>query len=203
MEFILGYDLFDTSPLFDGAWCTKPDKSQLIRELEQNLNSEDYVFSPVSNLKTDIILDFMSKVRQYRNLSSFTDFGQVIQRTLSATKNVCLADRLHIVFDSYCELSVKEGERIRRAADCGGEIDVISLSESVPIPKQIEKFWASSKNKQALQVLARNVILRDFKNIVVSGMVVNEETLQAMAQEDLGSAINVPELSNWQEEADN
>ena len=145
----------------------------------------------------------MSKIRQYRNLSSFTDFGQVIQRTLSATKKVCPADRLHIVFDSYCELSVKKGERICRAADCGGEIDVITLSESVPIPKQVEKFWASGKNKQALQILARTVSLRDFKNVVVSGMVVNEEILQAMAQEDLGTAINVPELSNWQEEADN
>ena len=28
MEFILGHDLFDTSLIFDGVWCTKPDKSQ-------------------------------------------------------------------------------------------------------------------------------------------------------------------------------
>ena len=188
--------MFDTSPILNVVWCTKPDKSQLARELKQNLDSEDYAFTPVSNLKTDIILDFMSKIRQYHNLSSFTDFGQVIQRTLSATKKVCPADRLHIVFDSYCELSVKEGERICRAADCGGEIDVITLSESVPIPKQVEKFWASGENKQALQILTRTVSLRGFKNVVMSGMVVNEKILQAMAQEDLGTAINVPELSN-------
>jgi hypothetical protein len=62
----------------------------------------------------------------------------------------------HIVFDSYNELSIKEGERIRRAGE-NSAVNLAVVDESVPIPLQLDKFWASSVNKQNLQLLARDV----------------------------------------------
>lgn len=204
-EQVLSHDLFDASPLFDGdptfPRCTKPEKSQLIAELEKHLVAKEYDFS-ASQMKTDIILDFMSKIRQYPNLSNFQNFGQAISAVLVYAKTICQSERVHLVFDSYCELSVKEGERARRTEESGGTIDVVAMTETVPIPQQMTKFWASSRNKEGLQILARNIALRDFSNVVVSGMIVNNDVLKAQFQEQLGSAVDVPSCSNSQEEAD-
>jgi hypothetical protein len=202
---ILCHDLFDTSPLFDGDHtaprCTKPDKSQLVAELEKHLAQDEFEFNP-SQMKTDVVLDFMSKIRQYPNLSTFQNFGQAITLVLASAKNICQCECAHFVFDSYCELSVKEGERARRAEEAGGTIDVVSMAEAVPIPQQMEKFWASSKNKEGIQLLARNIALRELSDIVVSGMVVDDEVITAKYQEQPGSAVDVPNCSSWQEEAD-
>ena len=43
-------------------------------------------------------------------------------KNLPISKFVCQAKLFHVVFDSYCELSVKEWERVRRAAK---SIDVV------------------------------------------------------------------------------
>ena len=40
------------------------------------------------------------------------------------------------------------------AAESGGTIDVVGISESVPIPQLAEKFCASTQNKEVLLVLA-------------------------------------------------
>ena len=107
-----------------------------------------------------------------------------------------------MLFDSYRELSIKEGEQVRRA----GEISALNLAhvgESVPIPQQMDKFWASSMNKENLQLVAREVEERDLEDVVVSGMVINEERLPARLKTCGSSATEeVPSLSNWQEEAD-
>ena len=48
---ILSRDLIDNSPRFDScsslSRCTKPDKSQLIVELEKQLDSVNYCFDPI------------------------------------------------------------------------------------------------------------------------------------------------------------
>ena len=60
----LCYDLFDSSPHFYGdptsLRCTKPDKEQLITELENNVNPSDSSFNSASDMRTDVIIDFMS-----------------------------------------------------------------------------------------------------------------------------------------------
>ena len=58
-------------------------------------------------------------------------------------------------------------------SDSGGKwnitpIDLMVMEESVPIPYQIEKFCASSINKENLQIIARLVAMRDLDNVVVS-----------------------------------
>ena len=66
------------------------------------------------------------------------------------------SETIHMVFDSYKEFSIKSAERIRRTSEAA-PIDLAVLDESVPIPQQHEKFWASASNKQNLQLLARDV----------------------------------------------
>ena len=58
-------------------------------------------------------------------------------------------------FYSYCELSVKEGERARRVEKAIGIIGVMAIAEEIFIQQQIQKFWASSKNKENIQLLAK------------------------------------------------
>ena len=58
----------------------------------------------------------------------------------------------HIVDDSFRE----EGDRIRRAGE-NSAVELAVIDKSVPIPHQMDKFWASSINKKNLQLLARDV----------------------------------------------
>ena len=108
---------------------------------------------------------------------------------------------IHIIFDSYNELSIKEGERIRRAGE-NSAVDLAIMDETVPIPHQLDKFWASTVNKQNLQLLARDVGERDLQDVVLSGMVVNEELISARLKQNGSPASDPSILSNWQEEAD-
>ena len=79
--------------------------------------------------------------------------------------------------------SKKVGERIRRAAECTA-VDLAVMDELVPIPHQLDNFWTSSLNKQDLQLLARYVGERDLQNVIMSGMVVNEEIVSARFEND-------------------
>ena len=66
----------------------------------------------------------------------------------------------------------------------------------------MNKFWLSSLNKQNLQLLARRVTERDMKNVVLTGMVVNEELIPAKLKKGQSAEVDVSILNNWQEEAD-
>jgi len=52
-------------------------------------------------------------------------------------------------------MSLKEGERMRRAAS---GIDIIGMNKDKPIPQQLDKFWASEENKRNPQLLVRDVL---------------------------------------------
>ena len=62
-------------------------------------------------------------------------------------------------------------------------------------------FWASSANKQNLQLLTWNVAQHELDSVVISGMVVNDELVSSCHKQD-PSALDLPELNKWQEEAD-
>ena len=195
-EDIYSYDFFNNSPLFDGNITTKPDKSQLVAELEKCLTDDDKVFHPDSQHITHVIIDFMSSTRHNQ---AYTKFGDMVNAAhLSSTE--FKTTMTLIAYDSYVELSLKEGERLRRA--CEDTIDVIEIKEDTPLPKQMPPFWALSSNKVKLQLLSRKVALRDIPNIVISGMVVDDELLPAQISENGFPPQDLPELSSWIEEAD-
>ena len=195
------YDLFDSSPLFEGDLPAPPVKYELIQELESCLDKAvDYNFRADSELHSTTILDFMSKIRQYPNLSIFHNFGTAIKVMLNSAQSVSDSELFQLVCDSYKELSVKDCERIRRAAE-SKPIELTYIDESVPLPQQMDKFWSSSCNKTNIQKMGTSIALRDIPYVVISGMVIDDELKYAQIKE-LGNISDVPELSSWVEEAD-
>ena len=201
LQDIYSCDFFNNSPLFDGNITTKPDKAQLVSELEKCLTLEDKLFDPNSQLTTHAIIDFMSATR-----SSQSDKSKRVQTFGDMVKSAHVAaiaydpEMTHIVYDSYVEHSLKEGERIRRAGE--GTIDILQIKEDTPLPKQMSQFWALSSNKVKLELLSRDIALRDISNVMVSGMVINDELLSPKVRQNGSPPIDIPELCSWLEEAD-
>ena len=181
---VYSYDLLESTPLSIGDITTKPDKAELVTHLEKYLDQADYQFTKNSPLNIHVMLDFMPVIRQFSNLSIFDNFGGTIKAALRRAYQISPSlEMAHVLFDSYKEQSIKDGERLRRAGE-HNPIDLMVMEESVPIPYQIGKFWASSINKENLQKIARMVALRDLDNVVVSGCIVDDEIIQAQGNLD-------------------
>ena len=64
----------------------------------------------------------------------------------------------NLMFDSYIEASVKEGERKGRA-DCE-PLELLHFTLNTKIPVQIDRFWACPTNKHMLQMLCRDFFMK-------------------------------------------
>ena len=62
MKEILCYDRSDECMLFNEDLVAKPVKSELMMELEKQLERRHYIFMLDSGLKTAIMVDFMSQI---------------------------------------------------------------------------------------------------------------------------------------------
>ncbi len=100
------------------------------------------------------VIDFMALVRKVplKNLdppvNTFCDFAVAL--TSLITKAGQASDEIHIVFDTYKEESIKNGERNRRAKSKEMVVlDAISPNQKVPVV--LENFWSSSTSKTAFQ----------------------------------------------------
>ena len=101
-----------------------------------------------------IVIDFMALVRKVPlkkldpPVKTFHDFA--IALTSMIIKAGYNNDEIHIVFDTYREDSIKNGERDRRAKSKEMVVlDVISPNQNVPVV--LENFWSSSTSKSAFQ----------------------------------------------------
>ena len=106
----------------------------------------------------------------------------------------------YIVYDSYVEHSLKEGERIRRA--CEGTIDILQIKEDTPLPKQMSQFWALSSNKVKLELLSRDIALRDITKVIVGGMLINDELLSPKIRQNGSPPKDLLKHCSWLEEGD-
>jgi hypothetical protein len=175
-------------------------------EIEKALVPEDLVFSGGTAV---VIVDFMSRIRSFPSLASFQTFGNAIRSVLSTGASLCQRISLHVVFDSYLDSSVKGGERTRRASGKGA-VDMAVITEDVPIPQQMDKFWPSSINKTALQHLTRVIAAEQHLPIpiILSGSVVDEEVVPAVlicprrSSDEFSSPENINSLTGTVEEAD-
>ena len=79
LDVILSYDILPGSTLFEGDISCKPNKSSLMAHLEGQLTDNDMQFT---GGHLAVILDFMSKVRSFKNLIIFAK--KVIGSVLSA-----------------------------------------------------------------------------------------------------------------------
>ena len=102
-------------------------------ELEKCLTDDDKVFHPDSQHITHVIIDFMSSTRHNQ---AYTKFGDMVNAAhLSSTE--FKTTMTLIAYDSYVELSLKEGERLRRA--CEDTIDVIEIKEDTPFQNKCHR----------------------------------------------------------------
>ena len=64
------------------------------------------------------------------------------------------------------------------------------------------QFRTLSSNKFKLELLSRDLTLRDISNMVLSGMVINDELISPRIKQNESPLADLPELSSWIEEAD-
>lgn len=101
-----------------------------------------------------IIIDFMALVRKVPlkkldpPVKTFHDFAIALTSMVTKAGHNCY--EIHIVFDTYREDSIKNGERERRGKSKEMVVlDVISPNQNVPVV--LENFWSSSISKTAFQ----------------------------------------------------
>ena len=150
----------------------------------------------------------MSQVRKIQDekiklkLKKMTDIFEFGLSSILSTVNV---ERVDIVYDSYLDSSIKECERMRRRSKCQ-PLEFIGFTEDNPIPAQLDRFWACSKNKENLQILSR-AFFKDYSRdksmqMFLSGYVTDSNNLHSSEV-----CVNVlselyPELNSYIGEAD-
>ena len=201
---ILCYDHLNTNILFEEDLTAKPNKSELIKQLEKRLNTDDFSFSAESHLRTATVVDFMSIIRRYptSKLKTFSDLFKISTFSILNEKNV---EEIDFVYDSYLEDSIKECERIRRRSSCE-TLEFVNLSIDSPLPVQMNRFWASGHNKQAIQEISRiffkNLSRKSPCRIVLSGYVDDSEGVKPCVELCEGNEQACPDLDSEIEEAD-
>ena len=113
-EDLLKYDVVPSPMLFDDdQLMTKPEKSQLIRELEDKLKSDDYLYR--RKPESAFIIDVMAAVRRLP-LVGLTNFSNLLSQLTKTTDVYHKYGRCDYIFDIYNENpSVKDSERLRRS----------------------------------------------------------------------------------------
>ena len=140
----------------------KPDKHELTNLLEAKLEVSSLKYVPVDDKKMAVFFDFMEYARKVATgkLKTFGDFVTSLWKTISFLSKD--AQRIDIVFELYFENTVKYGERNRRQKTTA--IDVIIEKDNQPLPVTMDSFWASSTNKENLQMFFINWLLKFYKD---------------------------------------
>ena len=95
---LLKYDVVHSPLLYDNGFMTKPNKSQLVIELENNLSSQDYSYS--NQLNSATIIDVMANIRRLpvKHVSTFSGF---VNKFFSSVEKYMSIGRCSFVFDIY------------------------------------------------------------------------------------------------------
>ena len=80
-----------------------------MKELEKHLTSSDYNFTSESQLRTAVVVDFMSLILRYPTSKLKIFNGLFSIATYSILHTHCV-EKINIVYDSYLEDSIKECE---------------------------------------------------------------------------------------------
>ena len=80
----------------------------------------------------------MSKLRQMQ-LSNYSTIGGVTRQVIASAKHACENELLHVILDSYSEMSLKEDNQLRRSNIT--TIDLLIKTETVTTPLRVDPFW--------------------------------------------------------------
>ena len=131
---ILAHNVLSASTLFDGDLPAHANKSTLVGEIEPKLDLTQW--HQTSTLANHVVVDFMSKMQQMP-LGQFPNLGAVIDAIITSAS--CIShesDCIHLVLYSYIEMSLKEGERMRRTDPTTG-INIVGMTRDTPIPRKV------------------------------------------------------------------
>ena len=108
-----------------------------------------------------IFFDFMAYARKVDTdkLKTYGDFVTVLWKTISFLPKD--AQRIDIAFDLYLDNSIKYWERTR--CQKATVINIIIEKDNQPLPATMESFWASSLNKENLQMFFINWLIKSYK----------------------------------------
>lgn len=146
---ILQHDLLPVCPLFERDLPAVATK--LVSEISPFQRHYTSNWDKTCAEPSAIHVDFMSRVRRLP-LHAYGTLGELVSAVLNSVAAFCHSEYIHMLLDSYIELSLKEPERRRRSHGDEG-IDIVGMSENSPIPKQNELFLVSENNKRNLQKL--------------------------------------------------
>ena len=199
---LLQYDHLGGNTLFEGDELKKHNKVEVLQELEKHLEKNEYSTDIGQN--ATIIVDFMSAIRKFP-LNKFSCIKDALECLWSMTTKAGEVNQVDIVFDSYVENSIKESTRASRSNAVEPVEYVNILLESSP-PGEVDRFWASSKNKEKLQILSREFFQEKTQEknhtIVLSGYATNGGGMQDCAMLKAGIITPVENLKSSAEEAD-
>ena len=146
----------------------------------------------------------MSAIRKVP-LNKFSCIKDALECLWSMRTKVGEANQIDIVFDSYVENSIKESARASRSNAVEPVEYVNNLLGSSP-PVEVDRFWASSKNKEKLQILSREFFQEKAQEknhtIVLSGYVTDGGGMQDCVMLKAGIITPVENLKSSVEETD-
>ena len=87
-----------------------------MKEVENHLANEDFLFDSTSWLETAIIVDFMSMIRKVQ-FTKLKISGESFECVWLMVRNICNTDEIHFVYDNYIQGSLKECKRERRTTE--------------------------------------------------------------------------------------
>ena len=122
---------------------------------------EKMLFENCQDYHTTLVVDFMSLMCHLPlgKMKVFKDLTKAAWRYINV---LCKFQRANIVFDSYTENALKEGERKRRSQV--EPLEYVSITPDTKSPVHLDRFWASPKNKELLQALCRDFFTRESQN---------------------------------------
>ena len=92
----------------------------------------------------------------WKDLTTFQDLAKTFCKFVRNKAGSQNTMRIDFIFDSYFEKSIKSSERLRRRkSEC---IIYNNINESIPLPKETDKFWGSPENKILIQTFLRSYI---------------------------------------------
>ena len=177
-------------------------KSVLLKEFEKYAASLDNLPSVDDGA---LLIDAMALIRSLSNEGVHQTVRDLCEATFHRLQRESITYKeVHLVFDRYDnDLSIKNQEREDRGKDGGIEVHITSMD--TPLPKQMSKFWAVSRNKANLVEKICGYIqdeassLLDGRTIVLAGGLADGETCLKITNCGVES---LPKLSCSQEEAD-
>ena len=116
----------------------KPQKSELTKESEKNMQTPPPAAIPQDDEATAIMIDFMAYARKVAvkklNLMTFGDLVKKLWNTFIYLSRDC--NRIDIIFDLYLQQSIKQCERDRRSKH--DAINTIISRTDQPLPVDME-----------------------------------------------------------------